>query len=300
MVSSRPSGLPATVNRYNPAIVHPRITLITPSLNQGSFIAETIESVAEQRYPNLEYLVIDGGSSDQTTDVVRRYSSVVTDYVSEADRGQANAINKGFARASGDIFCWLNADDLLEPGALKTIGELYQHTGFSFVYGDGWKLWQGRKFRRRIRTGVIDPERLKVRDAILQPSAFWSREVAERIGKLDETLHYVFDWDFFVRVSRIFPMRHIPVPLSIYRIHLQHKSGGGEKKRAAEIMQIIHRYAPPEWRSAFDDLWLRYDGMHGRRKILRLWRAALLGLREPALLARHGTKRFGLSALTLL
>jgi len=286
--------------KYNGAIVHPRITLITPSLNQGNFIAETIESVAAQRYPNLEYFVIDGGSSDQTAEVVRRYPSVVADFVSEADRGQAEALNKGFARATGDIYCWLNADDLLEPGALMTIGDLYQRSGFSFVYGDGWKRWEGRNFRRRIRTGVIDPARLKVRDTILQPSAFWSREVAGRIGKLDETLQYVFDWDFFVRVSLAFPMRYIPVPLSTYRIHPQHKSATGGKARAAEIVEVIRRYAPPEWRSAFEDLWLRYDRMHGNTKILRLWRAALLALREPALLARHGPKRLGLSALTLL
>lgn len=279
---------------------HPRITLITPTLNQGSFIGETIESVAEQRYPNLEYLVIDGGSSDETADVVRRYASVVTDYVSEADRGQADAINKGFARGSGEILCWLNADDLLEPGALKTIGELYQRTPFAFVYGDGWKLREGRRTRRRIRPGIVDPERLKVRDTILQPSAFWSREVTRRIGKLDDTLHYVFDWDFFVRVSRSFPMRHLPVPLSTYRIHPLHKSSTGGEKRAAEIMEIVHRYAPPEWRAAFDDLWLRYESMDGRTKVLRLWRAALLALREPALLVRHGPRRLGLAALTLL
>lgn len=279
---------------------YPRITLVTPSLNQGAFIAETLESVAAQRYPNLEYFVIDGGSSDQTPDVVRGYASVVTDFVSEPDRGQADAINKGFARASGDIFCWLNADDLLEPGTLRTIGDLYRQTGFSFIYGDGWKVWEGRRFRRRIRTGPIDPTRLTVRDTILQPSAFWSREVAERIGTLDDSLHYVFDWDFFVRVSRAFPLRHVPFPLSTYRIHPGHKSGRGGKPRAAEIMQIIHRYAPPEWTSAFDDLWLRYDDLHGRRKTLRLWRAALLALREPGLLARHGPARLGLSALTLL
>lgn len=280
--------------------MYPRITLITPSLNQGSFIAETIASVAAQRYPNLEYLVIDGGSSDQTSDIVRRHSSVVTDYVSEADRGQAHAINKGFARASGEILGWLNADDRLEPGALNTIGELYRRTGFSFVHGDGWKMRLGRKRRSKIRTGVVDPERLTVRDTILQPSAFWSREVAERIGELDETLHYVFDWDFFVRVSRVFPMRHIPVPLSTYRIHPGHKSGAGGKKRAAEIMQIIDRYAPPEWRSAFEDLWQRYDRMQAGPKSFRVCRAALVALREPALVSRHGVTRFALSALTLL
>ena len=166
------------------SLVHtlPRITLVTPSLNQGSFIAGTIESVGQQRYANLEYLVIDGGSCDQTRDVVNRYSSIVTDYVSEADRGQADAINKGFARGSGEIFCWLNADDLLEPGTLETIGRLYQRGGFSFVYGDGWKLRDGGTRRRRIRPGTIDQERLKVRDTILQPSTFWSREVAQRVA----------------------------------------------------------------------------------------------------------------------
>lgn len=279
---------------------HPRITLITPTLNQGSFIGQTIESVAAQRYPNLEYIVIDGGSSDHTSEIVGRYSSIVTDFVSEADRGQADAINKGFARASGEIFCWLNSDDLLEPRALETIADLYRRERFTFVYGDGWKFRDGSRFRRRIRPGVVDPERLKVRDSILQPSAFWSREVAEQVGKLDDTLHYVFDWDFFLRVSRSFPMRYIPVPLSSYRIHPQHKSGVGGEKRAAEIMQIVHRYAAPEWRSVFDDLWRRYDGLRGKLKIARLWRAAMLALREPSLLVQHGPRRFGLAALTLL
>jgi glycosyltransferase involved in cell wall biosynthesis len=279
---------------------HPRITLVTPSLNQGSFIAETIESVAAQRYPNLEYFVIDGGSSDQTGEVVSRYSSIITDYVCESDRGQANAINKGLARGSGDILCWLNADDLLEPRALETISELYQAGGFAFVYGDGWKRLHGRSWRRRIRAGKVDPKRLTVRDNILQPSTFWSRDVAERIGGLDETLHYVFDWDFFVRVAQSFPMRYVPWPFSTYRIHPTQKSSSGGKARAAEIVEVVHRYAPPEWKSAFDDLWLRYDRMSGKRKIVRLLRAAELVIREPTLLARHGPGRLGLAALSLL
>ena len=273
---------------------------MTPSLNQGSFIARTIESVRQQRYANLEYVVIDGGSSDQTTDVVNRYSSIVTDYVSEADGGQADAINKGFARGSGDIFCWLNADDLLEPGTLETIGRLYQRGGFSFIYGDGWKFRDGGMRRRRIRPGTIDQERLKVRDTILQPSAFWSREVAQRVGKLDDTLHYVFDWDFFIRVSQTFSMTYLPLTFSAYRIHPGHKSGSGGKTRAAEIMQVVHRYAPPEWKSVFDDLWMRYDRMSGKRKIMRLLRAMLLALREPRLVTRHGPRRLGLAALSLL
>src|SRR5262249_32605979 len=146
--------LPAQGHELNE--VYPRITLVTPSLNQGAFIGETIESVAAQEYPDLEYLVMDGGSVDGTHEIVARHA-IVSGFVSEADRGQAHAINKGFAKATGELLGWLNADDLLEPGTLRRIADAYRREPFSLIYGDGWKLWQRTGLRRRIRVGTVDP-----------------------------------------------------------------------------------------------------------------------------------------------
>lgn len=278
----------------------PRISIVTPSLNQGRYIGSTIESIARQRYSPLEYFVIDGGSSDETLEIVQRNAGIVTDCVSEPDSGQADAINKGFAKARGDILCWLNADDLLEPGTLATVAELYQRERFAFLYGDGWKFFERTGLRRAVRVGRVDVARLPVRDPILQPSTFWTRAVWDAVEGVDPRLHYVFDWDFFVKVARRFPLTYLRRPLSTYRIHRGHKSSSGGRKRAAEIMEVVHRHAGPEWRGTFDALWARYDDLEARRKVVRLLRTAMMVAQSPGLVARHGASRLGLAALTLL
>jgi glycosyltransferase involved in cell wall biosynthesis len=278
----------------------PRITVVTPSLNQGRFIGETIESVIRQGYDDLEYVIVDGGSTDETHEVVSRYASSIDEYISEPDGGQAEAINKGMRRATGQILCWLNSDDVLEPGALRTVAEIHQRQGFQFLYGDGWLIREGQRGRKRIRPGPVDLRSLRVRDPIQQPSAFWSRDLLDRVDLLDETLHYVFDWDFFIRIAQISPLRYHPSPFSTYRIHAAHKSSSGGRARSLEVLTIIHRYGAPEWRAAFDDVWEVVQGVEGGSKTGRVLRGSLLLLKSSHLLRRHSPGRLQIALRGLL
>jgi glycosyltransferase involved in cell wall biosynthesis len=268
----------------------PKISVVTPSFNQCEFLEATIRSVLDQQYPRLEYLVIDGGSTDGSVDLLSKYSAAIHYCVSEPDSGQAEAVNKGLLRATGDVLCWINSDDLLEPGALRKVGDLYMKRPFHFLYGDGYKFRHGTSGRRRVRPGEVPPETLVVRDPIQQPSTFWTRELLDVVGPLDETLHYTLDWEFFIRISRQFRMTYVPIPFSTYRLHPGHKTGTGGSKRAAEIMQIIDRYAPVEWRAAYDAIYLHYEKIRGATQPERAKRAARFLIRHPHLLARHGSK----------
>jgi glycosyltransferase involved in cell wall biosynthesis len=192
----------------------PRITVVTPSLNQGQFIEETIRSVLMQGYPNLEYIVIDGGSTDQSVEIIKRYEPWLAHWVSEKDRGQSHAINKGFAAATGTILCYLNSDDILFPGVLHAVasefaandgkgllccaGEFFG-TAMAEVLGpaagegaDATRRWQPAP-RQRL-TGW-----LTTYASLFQQSCFWDRALHDAIGGFSEDLHFCFDKEFFLR-----------------------------------------------------------------------------------------------------
>ncbi len=229
---------------------YPKISVITPSYNQALFIEETIRSVLTQDYPNLEYIIIDGGSTDGTTDIIEKYVSGLYYYISEKDKGQADAINKGFKIATGDILCWLNSDDIFEPSALRTVAESYRASKLDFIYGDGWVFGHGNRLHNKyaeVKPGTVTEDILKYCDPLHQPSTFWTRTVLDEVGFLDETLHYVLDWEFFIRISQKFHLTYIPFPFSGYRIHQACKTESGNLKRAAEIITLIQKYAPEDW-----------------------------------------------------
>ena len=277
----------------------PKITVITPSYNQVSYLEDTIRSVLTQNYPSLEYMVIDGGSNDGSVDVIRKYSSDLAYSISERDSGQAAAINKGLDRATGDILCWLNSDDMFEPAALAKVADLYASPGFAFLYGDGYVFRHREGSRRRKRPGRITPQELMVRDRILQPSTFWTRQVHQDIGKLDESLHYALDWDFFIRVSRRFEMTYAPIPFSTYRIHSAHKTATGGRRRAEEVAGVVERYAPREWRDAFSEILRYYDEIAAATKPQRILRAARFIVRRPAIAFRHGLVKWAVAIAML-
>ena len=266
----------------------PKITVVTPSYNQGPFLEQTILSVLGQLYGNLEYIVIDGGSTDESVDILRRYEPQLTYWVSEKDNGQAQALNKGFARATGDILCWLNSDDFLLPGALQTAVRHLQDA--DFIYGNCLSF--SDKGSRSIvnRPPAHDHEHLALVDYIVQPSTFWRRTLWEKTGTLNESYHYAFDWEWFLRADRLGRMAKADFIFSAYRFHDAHKSSHGGQKRAQEIVAVAHSHggedaarhydfalAHVEALKRFEQLALRFKG-RGLKRHLQLARWAIPSL----------------------
>ena len=184
--------------------VWPRITLVTPSYNQGRYIEETIRSVLLQGYPDLEYVVFDGGSTDETVEILRRYDPWITRWVSEPDRGQTHAIAKGLGAATGVLFNWINSDDQLAPSALQTVGRIWIDEQPHLVVGRARTLttdrrvvheWLPRAPRRP--TDFLNPGAV----VLAQPSTYLSTAMLREIGGVREDLHYVMDWELYLRAT---------------------------------------------------------------------------------------------------
>jgi glycosyltransferase involved in cell wall biosynthesis len=199
----------------------PRITVITPSFNQAAFLEETIRSVLLQGYPELEYIIVDGGSSDASVNIIKRYTRLLTRWVSEPDAGQADAINKGLARANGEIFNWINSDDLLMPGALHAVARVFTPgvdalVGNALVFGEGKETVvhraRGVKAVKMVR-GDSDVD-------MVQPAIWLRRELVERCGGPDVGLHFYFDMDLLTRYVALFPrVRYEPAVVAALRLH---------------------------------------------------------------------------------
>jgi len=238
------------------------------SYNQGHFIEETILSLKAQGVSDLEVLLLDGGSTDNTLKVIERHNKVFKTIISEKDNGvfktiisekdngQADAINRGFKMATGDILCWLNSDDYLMPRTLEKVLEIFRTRGNGMVIGNAMHFYQGSS---RIRGSEVCERHgkydIRLVDYLIQPSTFWTRDVWERTGTLDENLSYVFDWDWFIRAIRsgisVFPVYDY---LSAYRIHSEHKSGTGGNKRLQEISDIYAKYSGDSFSKAYLDM----------------------------------------------
>jgi len=182
----------------------PRLTIITPSLNQAPYLERTIRSVLDQEYPDLEYIVVDGGSSDGSVDVLRQYESRLAYWVSEPDRGQSHAINKGLSRATGDVVAYINSDDYYLPGAFETALPLFENPAVSwaagtcrFLYPDGTveAIWRARL------PGGPRGAWIRLSWGVPQSASFWRRRLFEDFGPLREDLHYVFDTEFELRIA---------------------------------------------------------------------------------------------------
>jgi len=183
--------------------VWPRITIITPSFNQGAFLEDTILSILHQNYPNLEYFIVDGGSTDNTLDIIKKYEDKIDWWVSEPDRGQSHAINKGLTRSTGDLINWINSDDLLFPGALKRVARCYQrHQGkMDLIVGDNARIRE----HGEILKISSPPSRLAMSPSNLimpigQQSSFFTRRALDGVGFLNEELHAIMDMDFYFRI----------------------------------------------------------------------------------------------------
>jgi glycosyltransferase involved in cell wall biosynthesis len=222
----------------------PLVTIVTPSLNQGRWIGQTIESVLDQGYPRLEYMVLDGGSRDDTLDVLRRFGDRLT-WTSGPDGGQSAAINKGFRAARGEIVAWLNADDTYLPGSISAAVEHFMnHPECAMVYGEGNRIDEnGRLIGRFTATEPLNLWKLAhLSDYILQQSVFMRRAAVEAVGFLDESLHWAMDWDLFLKIGKRFRIDYLPVYLGNIREHRSAKTASGGRRRLAELARVMRRH----------------------------------------------------------
>ena len=250
---------------------YPLISVIIPSFNQGQFIEQTITSVIGQNYPNIELIVVDGGSTDNTLDVIEKYKDALSYFVSEPDNGQTHAINKGFRRAKGEILTWLNSDDMYLPCALsKAVGCIGSTSEPKLLYGGCLRFLEDSNYTYGRLPERFDPERLTYCNYIDQPSVFWTRSLWERVGELDESYHYVMDWDWWLRASQKCQFMTLREHLSIFRLHDVHKSSAGGLKRRAEMVRLVATYAQEEWKAVFKDVYGKEDALRKNRELFSM------------------------------
>lgn len=227
-------------------LIWPRVSIVTPSYNHARFLEETIRSVLLQGYPNLEYLVIDGGSTDGTIDVIRKYEKWITYWVSEPDNGQSDAINKGWWLASGQILAWINSDDMYSPGAIMAAVEaLSQHPEAGMVYGDIQyidKMSKPIEVRRSSSRSNFHGLVMYGPRLIPQPTTFINRNIIDRVGFLDPELNANMDYDFFIRISKITNIIHTPKTIAKVRVYKETKSLRGREANWDERINVLRRY----------------------------------------------------------
>lgn len=225
--------------------MNPLVSIITPSYNQGKYIRRTIESVINQDYENLEYIVIDGESTDNTLSILEEYNDKLI-YISEKDKGQSHAINKGFKLAKGEIVAWLNSDDIYESNCIsKIVKEFMNNQNVGLIYGDGYTFDENddniKKFSfiQNFDRWVL----INIWDYILQPTTFFRKSYLEKINYLNINLKYCMDWDLWIRLSCISEVYYLKEPLAYARIYEETKTSSGGKERLKEIKSLMQYYS---------------------------------------------------------
>ncbi len=230
----------------------PKISIVTPTLNQGKYIERTIRSVLDQQYPNLEYIVIDGGSTDDTIAILRKHATQLK-WISEKDRGQADAINKGLKMATGDIVAYLNSDDIYEHGTLNRIARHFaQHPETQWVTGKCRIInEEGREIRKAITAykncllSMYSHSLLLVTNPISQPSTFWRRDLLDTIGFFNEDEHIVMDYEFWLRVGNRHNLAILDDYLACFRVYAETKTSSLFQKGFRRELELAREQSPP-------------------------------------------------------
>jgi glycosyltransferase involved in cell wall biosynthesis len=261
----------------------PLVTVVTPSLNQGRFIRETIESVLTQSYPRVEYLVMDGGSDDETISILQQYSGRLA-WVSKRDGGQAAAINEGWRRGTGEILAWLNSDDVYLPGAIDAaVAHFLSHPETDVVYGEAHHIDGEGHFIARYPTEAFAWNRLKDTCFISQPTAFIRRSALARVGFLDEALRFCMDYDLWIRLGRTGHFAALPDLLALSRLHAATKTIGHRREFYAEVLRMMFGHfgwVAPAWLYAYAKAEAQSEIDRGRplRHVRGVARFAAVGL----------------------
>jgi len=229
----------------------PRISVITPSFNQAAFLERTMLSVLEQDYPDLEYIVIDGGSTDGSVDIIRKYQDRLAFWISEPDRGQVHAINKGLQRATGEWLAWQNSDDVFYPGAFQRVARAAKrYPVAALIIGDINLIDESDKVIRDLKYVRPTYGSLLAEGMVLSnQAAFWRQSLHSRIGWLDESLHYGFDYEWFLRILRTTNRAvHVSQCLGAFRAHEATKSSRYQVRFDEEYRSILRGREMPRWR----------------------------------------------------
>lgn len=221
----------------------PRISIVTPSYNQAQFLERTIISVLNQNYPNLEYIIIDGGSTDGSVDIIRKYEKYLTYWVSEPDEGQSYALNKGFAMSTGDILAWLNSDDMYLPGALFKVAEIFRKDpDTTLVYGDYIKVDADDRCIALRRKPSFDYHIcLYACDILIQPASFFNCKAFFEVGGIDADFNYTMDYDLIMKLARHGEFLHTRSYLACYRLHATSKTVALETQFHPEHRKVVLR-----------------------------------------------------------
>ncbi|NHC16566.1 glycosyltransferase family 2 protein [Motilibacter deserti] len=224
----------------------PRITLVVPSYNQAGYLRAALASIVDQGYPDLELIVMDGGSTDGSVAVVEEHAAAISYWQSQPDGGQSAALAAGFARATGEVLGWLNSDDLLRPGALQAVGRAFaDDPGLQWAYGDSLLVGaDGEVLDVQPTVQVSSAELASLRVYLPQESTFFRRSLYERVGGVRTDLHFAMDYDLWLRFAEVAPPRHLPVVLGAFRLLPGQKSADVAGYQAEEDAAKA-RYAGP-------------------------------------------------------
>ena len=223
--------------------VDPLVSIVTPSFNQARFLEATLCSVLEQDYPNVEYILMDGGSTDGSVDIIKRYADKLAYWESRPDLGQTDAINKGFARAKGEIFAWLNSDDMYMPGAITSaVTYLQSHPDVGMVYGDARLInAEGQKIGD-FPAAQTDLHRLKQGYVhIPQQSSFFRADLWRRVGPLDPSFYFAMDYDLWVRLARETTLVYTPQLWASFRLHGDSKTVAADDRCWSDMLRVHYR-----------------------------------------------------------
>lgn len=222
----------------------PLVSIITPSFNQARYLEETIQSVLGQNYPRIEYIIIDGGSTDGSVEIIKKYEEKLAYWVSERDKGQTDAINKGFNRAKGEILAWLNSDDTYNPGAVDAaVHFLMQNPEYALVYSDcnymderGVKIGAfpaAQTDYQKLRRGYVH---------IPQQTMFFRAKYWKQLGPLDSSFYFAMDYDLWVRIAKQAPLKYLPGQAwANFRIHTSSKTNINDERGWKEMLRVHYR-----------------------------------------------------------
>ena len=221
----------------------PLVSIVTPSYNQVAYLEETIRSVLNQDYQNLEYIIVDGGSKDGSLEIIEKHANELAWWVSESDRGQTDAINKGFSRAKGEILAWINSDDTYLPGAIsESVEFLDSHPDIGLVYGDANLVDEDGEVIGRFPARQTDKRRLmRGHVHIPQQASFFRADIWRLVGPLDPSFYFAMDYDLWVRISQQSPIEYYPRLWANFRLHGDAKSIAADDRCWPEMVRVHRR-----------------------------------------------------------